>query len=57
MIIGTPAYGIEFNPKKGEVAVIECSFLGVLMQVHKGRAGVVLKVFRVFFGCFVFLLS
>ncbi|WP_104741770.1 PepSY domain-containing protein [Helicobacter ailurogastricus] len=52
LIIGTPAYEIEFDPKQSVVSVIQRSFLGVLMQVHKGRAGVVLKAFGVVFGVF-----
>ncbi|GMB95869.1 PepSY domain-containing protein [Helicobacter sp. NHP22-001] len=53
LIIGTPAYEIAFNPKKGEVVSIKRSLLGVLMQVHKGHAGVALKAFGVIFGVFL----
>lgn len=33
--------------------MIECSFLGVLMQIHKGRAGVALQTMGVAFGVFL----
>ncbi|WP_286349134.1 PepSY domain-containing protein [Helicobacter felistomachi] len=53
LIVGTPVYEIEFDPKHGVVSAVHRSFLGVLMQIHKGRAGVALQTMGVAFGVFL----
>ncbi|MFC3847368.1 PepSY domain-containing protein [Helicobacter baculiformis] len=57
LLIGTAGYEININSErdKSVITSIHRSALGVLMQVHKGRAGKPLVVFGIIFGVFLCL--
>ncbi|WP_104759326.1 hypothetical protein [Helicobacter bizzozeronii] len=58
LIIGTPAYEASLVTKgeKSEITLTKRSFLGVIMQVHKGRANRALLIFAGIFAVFLCLL-
>ncbi|TSA85572.1 hypothetical protein [Helicobacter mehlei] len=58
LVIGTPAYEASLVTKgeKSEITLTKRSFLGVIMQVHKGRANKALLIFAGIFVVFLCLL-
>ncbi|WP_121021422.1 PepSY domain-containing protein [Helicobacter vulpis] len=57
LIIGTPSYEINLSTKgeQSVITAIERNALGVLMQVHKGKAGKALEILGIVFGVFLCL--
>ncbi len=57
LIIGTAGYEINVNAQGNQSVItsIHRSALGILMQVHKGRAGKPLVIFGIIFGVFLCL--
>ncbi|BCZ17650.1 Integral membrane protein [Helicobacter sp. NHP19-003] len=57
LIIGTASYEVSLSAKGNQsvITVIHRSFLGILMQVHKGKAGKLLEIFGIVFGVFLCL--
>ncbi|WP_104728246.1 PepSY domain-containing protein [Helicobacter felis] len=57
LLIGTAGYEVNINSQgdKSVITSIHRSVLGILMQVHKGKAGKPLVIFGIVFGVFLCL--